>query len=467
MKHQSNLAIFKIKTKRISSILSPIALGIALTAGAFLVLLALPAAGTNAQGPDEANVVVQFDDSDVIVRHINFTAPISGLKALQMTGLNIGTYNFGWGIAICNIEGVGCPATAADCFCSANFWGYNYWDGSAWQGYLVGAADSVINDGAVEGWRWGAWGASALPAPPITAASAALEWLAAQQSTSDGGYGGNSSTVGSILAIGANKLKAAEWRRQANSPSLLHYVLANGAVYANTGAGESGKLAVALAAASGCWPVGALKPTDYYSPTTGAFASQSINQSWAMLGVRALSQTVPVTAAQYLKDMAQPNGGWEFAPGWGTDTNSTALAIQALVAAGEPVTSSAIVSGLAYLKSTQNITDGGFPYDPNSGWPGAEDSDTDSTAYVVQAILAAGQDPLTDTWKVASSDPISYLLSMQLPDGSFEWQKGYGANLKATQDTIPALLNGPFPTKVADLDGCEAIYMPVIFRNKN
>lgn len=297
------------------------------------------------------------------------------------------------------------------------------------------------------------------------AGSKALDWLRPRQVITDGGYGSMGSTAETLLAIGANNLRAADWKRQPDSPSLLSYAMSNGAAYANAGADASAKLAVGLSAADGCWPLNALHPMDFYSPTTGAFIGAyglgSGPQAWGILGTRALSQTVPVTAVQYLRDAQQPNGGWEWQSGFGSDTNSTALAIQALVSSGESVTSSVIISALNYLKSAQN-DDGGFTYDPNSTW--GTDSDTNSTAYVVQALLAAGQDPITGTWAVTSSNPISYLLSVQLPDGSLEWQQGSGSNQLATQQAVPALLGRPFPLKVADLPQCHGVFMPVILK---
>ena len=85
------------------------------------------------------------------------------------------------------------------------------------------------------------------------------------------------------------------------------------------------------------------------------------------------------------------------------------MAIQARIAAGETIAPPAAANGLACLLSVQN-TDGGFPYDPAFD----PDSDTNSTAYVVQAILAAREDPAAGRWKTAASDPIEYLLSMQV-----------------------------------------------------
>jgi len=466
-----------MKSKTVlATLVLPLGLTVALlsilSAGSFIsqasALTANPMNETLSNGAARANVIVQFGRQDLTVRPITFTAPISGLRALELTGLDVITSETAFGAVVCSIGGVGCPAS--NCFCSSNYWGYNYWDGSAWQGYMVGAASSVITDAAVEGWRWGPFGSAVLfpdlpPAPPLIAAASALDWLRPRQVITDGGYGSMGSTVETLMAIGANNLRAADWKRQPDSASLLSYAMGHGAAYANTGADASAKVATGLSASEGCWPLNALRPMDFYSPTSGAFVGAygvgSGTQAWAILGTRSLSQSVPVTAVQYLRNAQQPNGGWEWQAGFGSDTNSTALAIQALVSFGEPLTSSAIISGLNYLKSAQNA-DGGFTYDPTSPWGTA--SDTDSTAYAVQALLAAGQDPITGTWVVTSSNPISYLLGMQLSDGSFEYQKGLGANLLATQQAVPALLGRPFPLKVADLSQCCGVFMPVVLR---
>jgi hypothetical protein len=156
-----------------------------------------------------------------------------------------------------------------------------------------------------------------------------------------------------------------------------------------------------------------------------------------MLGAIALRQPFPPEAAEGLRDQALGDGGWEWAEGWGADTNTTALAIQALMAAGAPITATEIVSGLALLKSAQN-DNGGFAYAVVEGVPG--ESDANSTAYAVQALVAAHQDVRSGNWQVNGRGPIDYLLSLQGGDGSFAWQAGGGANQLATQQVIPALL---------------------------
>lgn len=427
-----------------------------LTAGVLTFLARTQSAAAYTANGDAAHVVVQFGEYEQVVREIQITTPISGLLALQNTGLEIETRDFGGGfVAVCSINGVGCPAD--DCFCSSKFWSYEYWDGSAWQGYPVGATDSSVEAGDVEGWRWAEFGEGGLaPAPLYLAAAQGLDWLAVQQSIT-GTYGSTSANVEAMLAIGANGFRASEWRLEPEAVPLLSRILEDGAAFSELGASEAGKLAAGLAAADGCLPAGALAPSSYYSSTSGQYAEGTGFHVWGVLGTLALSETVPADAVQYLRDLVQPNGGWEWLPGFGTDTNSTALAIQALIAAGEPPTSTLVLNGLDYLKSAQNA-DGGFPYDPNSIW--GTDSDTNSTAYAVQAIRAAGQDPLTGTWVISSTNPINYLLGMQLPDGSFEWQPGYGSNGLATMQASAALLGEVLPYRAAAVSACPALYLP-------
>jgi hypothetical protein len=434
------------------------ALGLAL-----LALLGAAVAFAQPAGPaDQAHgyVIVQFNDRDLVARAITFTTPISGLRALELSGLEIVTTTTGFGPAVCSIGGVGCPAD--NCFCGgATFWGYKFWDGGAWQDYMVGAGDSALNDGAVEGWRWGAWGSAMWPARPVTAALQALDWLRPRQSLSDGGYGGDGGSAEAQLTIGANGYTATEWRRQSGAPSLAHYWLGRAGPYSQGGGAQAGKLAVGMAATDTCWPRPAVHPSAYYSVTSGIYAEGAGPQAWAILGTIAVSETVPAEAVQYLKGLTQPNGGWEWGPGWGTDTNATALALQALIAFGEPATSAVITQGVAYLKTAQNA-DGGFPYDPVSPW--GTDSDANSTAYVLQALRAAGEDPVGPSWSKGVNNPVTFLLTMQLADGSFEWKAGNGSNQLATQQAGVALLGRPFPLNVAEPRWCPAQYLPLVNR---
>ncbi len=421
---------------------------------------ALPSHRAYAQEQKQGGVVVQVDDHALYVRPITFTNPISGLTALQRSGLTVITTSTSFGTAVCSIAGVGCPAT--NCFCNGTkFWAYRYWDGNAWQDYSVGASTSAISrTGAIEGWRWGEFGSPKIPATQATAVLTALNWLQARQSITNGSYSSNvGASIETALAIGANGTHAHNWRRQANRASLADFLVA-GAGYANKSVAGAGKLAVATSATASCWPAGALTPAAYYSPTLGAFSQESGPNAWAIIGSLAISQNVPSQAVQTLKNAAKPSGGWEWSPDWGADTNATALAIQALIASGESITSSTIVSGLNFLKTAQN-SDGGFAYDPKAQ---ARGSDANSTSYVVQALVAAGQDITGSRWTISNANPINYLMKRQLPDGSLEWQAGQGTNQLATQQAIPALLGRAYPLARTQVAQCPGVFLPLVAR---
>ena len=441
--------------------LSMLAIGVGL---ALMTLLALGttaalAADASTDAANEAHVVVQLDGTDLLVRPITFTESISGFRALQLSGLDF-AYSTEYGPPlVCSIEGVGCPAD--DCFCDPDgkFWAYSQWNGSDWEPSMVGAGSSVISQtGAVEGWRWGGGSGPWASAEQAQAAQRGLAVIQAGQSITDGSYGGSmSSSLEAMLAVGANNLAADEWRAAPGAPSLMDFVTFAARGYTWKDVSAAGKAGVALTGADGCLPPGMPYPSEFYSPTLGAMSDQPGFLSWAILGSVALSEPVAAGNVDYLRGMIQPDGGWEWSPTWGTDTNTTALALQALLAAGVPVSATEIVSGVAYLQAAQN-DDGGFPYQPGS--PFGSDSDANSTAWAVQGLLAAGEDVTAAQWAPDGASPIDFLLDMQLPDGSFEWMKGAG--FFATEQAVAALLGGSYPLQVRALDACSvhSTYLP-------
>ena len=450
--------IQKSQFRQVGRFLGSIAFGIILMLGAVVML---PVLETRADGPDKAYIVIQFDENTAIVRPISFTAPISGYAALQMTSLSLSTSDSGFGPAVCAIEGVG--DAAANCF-GTGYWAYSFWNGSAWEDYPVGANSSTIAAGAIELWAWSpAYTPPPTPAsgPQFVAVTKAINWLAGQKQT-NGSYGSPSSTAEVVTAFGAN--------RQATKFGGVGYLLATGANASDNDPALSAKLAIGLSAVESCWPNGGLTPTDYYSATTGAYGFKSLGsagrQAWAILGAKAISNSVPTPAIDLLKskfvDHAGSGGGgweWEDISAFPPDTNTTALAVQALVATGESVTSSTEISkALLYFKAAQNA-DGGFSYDPDVSAP---TSDVNSTAYIVQALIAAGEDPLSSPWTISGTNPVSYLLSKQLPDGRFQ---GSNSDQLSTQQAIPALLGYPLPIKETALPACKQIFLPGVAKN--
>jgi len=450
-------------TQRRSSFLRRIGLATLALCGALLLasgVFALVGGAPSAKAlPQEtAHVIVQIDDNARVVREIAFTDPISGFTALELAGLSVVISDTSFGPAVCAIEGVGCPST--DCFCGGStFWGYSYHDGSAWQSYSVGAGTSVISQtGAIEGWRWGEWGSPLAGPASAHSAVGGLSWLSAQQVITSGGFGPSmGAAVEVMLATSANNIPADEVRRGAENPSLADFATLNGAAYSRNSAGAAGKLATALAAADACLPTGTLLPSAHYSPTIGAYGAGTGDNAWAILGATAISETIPASALTALRDAQQTDGGWEWSVGWGSDTNSTALAIQALVANGEAITSTAIVSAVAFLRNAQ-VADGGFPYAPGA----TAESDANSTAYVIQALIAAGEEPDGTAWEKSGVSPVDYLVGMQLPSGAFEWTPGTGENALATTQAIPALLGRTHSAVVKELTACPVSFLPAV-----
>jgi hypothetical protein len=125
------------------------------------------------------------------------------------------------------------------------------------------------------------------------------------------------------------------------------------------------------------------------------------------------------------------------------DTNSTAVAVQALAATGghEDVTRRAV----AWLKSVQN-KDGGWGYNPGSP------SDANSTSVVVGALAATGQQP-GKTLKGGKS-PYDALLKLALPctgkdAGAFAYQPGKKGALAANADATAAAVIGAYGEPLA------------------
>ncbi|MFZ2488574.1 MAG: prenyltransferase/squalene oxidase repeat-containing protein [Anaerolineae bacterium] len=429
--------------------------------GLFLlvILLGLTASPSTAQdsnqpfatqtGPNQADIVVDLGDGRTIARHIVFTqTTVSGLQALRLTGLNVTTADFSFGSAVCAIEGVGCPAT--NCFCNANkFWGYKYWDGAAWQNYMIGASASTIGNGAVDGWIWGRSG-SALPAvsPEILAANAALQWMRPQQAA-NGSFNNNvGATVDVILAVAAANQRPEAWRG-ASGASLVDFVQSRAAQFAGQSAAAAGKLAVGVAAADrdparfgNLNLVQSINAT--YTPATGAYGANNQDQAWAMLGLAAAKADVPAAAVQRLATRANTDGGWGWAAGVASDVDTTALAVQALLAAGAPLNSPAVVNALAYLHSVQQTNDnGGFASSPEQAW--GVQSNTNSTAFAIQGLLAASQDPISVTWTISNATPVDFLLGQQLPSGAMVYIAPPAPDLFATQQAVPALVGKPYP----------------------
>ena len=284
---------------------------------------------------------------------------------------------------------------------------------------------------------------------PVTAMrytqnEAALAWLRGFQQADGGftnGYADGSdlgTTAEVVLAAAAAGQDCSTWLSSAgNSP--LDYLAAQAKRGALTDAAGLSR-AVLAAVATGQDPrnfggknlVQALLATQ--DKAANRFGDSLYAHAYAMLALHNAGEPVPQSAADLLKAQIADDGAWSLfggpTPGL-ADTNTTALAMQALSIAGEPGTAR---SALAYLQRTQNA-DGGFPYQKPSAW--GTDTDANSTAVVVQALYALGE-PMGN-WAVGA-DPVGALLALwDAASGGYYWQAAVPvANIMATAQAVQA-----------------------------
>ncbi len=281
----------------------------------------------------------------------------------------------------------------------------------------------------------------------IAAVNTALDWLLAQQAA-DGSIGDNvSNTIEAVLAGAAAERDVSQWAASPGRPSALEYLAVQADSYA-ADAATSGKLLVAVAAAGE-------DPTRYggvdlvarllsFLADDGGLSETTLGAAWGILGLAAAGESVGADIADALIALQQDDGGWEGAPGWGTDSNSTALALQALAAAGVPSDATVFAEGRIFLQD-QLSPEGGMTYSAQWG----TDPDANSTAYGLQGVLALGEDATSDAWMRGGVSLAQRLLALQLPSGALEWQAGEGENLLATAQSVGALLGRPLPLRSA------------------
>jgi hypothetical protein len=278
-------------------------------------------------------------------------------------------------------------------------------------------------------------------------ATAALQFLWAAQ-LPDGSIDHSiGETADFVIGTAAAGYDPATLQTCERTASALGY-LATASDAAAGDAAKTGKAILAVVAAGGD-PAGfagrdlLARLAALYHDSTGAYGDGStFSQSFAILAIVAAGHSVPAAAFAELKALADADGSWSY----GTapvaadqgDTNSTAIAVMALDAAADH---SADAAGLAYLH-TQQLADGGFPYQ-NSSVYGSPASDPDSDAVVLQALVAAGQDPEDTSWLQGASSVLTHLRSAQAASGGFAYP-GQVPNAFTTSQVPAALVRVPY-----------------------
>ena len=118
----------------------------------------------------------------------------------------------------------------------------------------------------------------------------------------------------------------------------------------------------------------------------GRYGSTSFDQALAMLGLAAAHEKVPSSAIKLTKNRRNKHG-WNFAltTSTGDDVESTALIIQALRAAGVKKSDSSIKNGFKWMRYQRNQQEG---YNPDTA---AGETNSNATALAIQAYDAIDQ----------------------------------------------------------------------------
>jgi hypothetical protein len=170
---------------------------------------------------------------------------------------------------------------------------------------------------------------------------------------------------------------------------------------------------------------------------------------------------VPADTTALVRAAQRSDGGWNFTgnpnDANASDIDTTALAIQALAAAGVAPTDTDLRQGLGFLAAQQRA---------NGAWQSFGADDPNSTAVAMIAITAAGFDPLIPCWRntVAPGrtgdpygSPASWLRSDQSADGHFQSPNdSFGINTFATSQAIQALRRGWLPATFVAPQTCPA-----------
>ena len=290
------------------------------------------------------------------------------------------------------------------------------------------------------------------PAParatdPIASATLrASAWLAGQQQP-DGGFNSGFSpksdpgaTADAIVALAAAGRAPASIQSAAGA-SALDY-LATSAAGGTLKTGQVAKVVVAVVA-SGLDPrrfggrdlIADLRVGE--DAGSGVIGGSVFVHALAMIAMARAKEPLPVRATPTLLSYQASSGGWSFSGHGIPDVDSTAIAAIALMANGYSGASGPAGRALGYLNSLQN-SDGGFPYQSPSDY--GTDSNTNSTALVILAHIASGDQP--ESWfRPGGYNALGNLVLAQRPSGAMPYQAAYpDESVLATIGAIPALM---------------------------
>jgi len=156
-------------------------------------------------------------------------------------------------------------------------------------------------------------------------------------------------------------------------------------------------------------------------------------QLWSIIALHAAGQSIPNAdeALTWLTAHQHQDGSFNWSvSAMDPDIDTTAMALLAYHALGQDGTNPAVQRAFQFLQHVEQQS-GAFG---DAGQASAE-----STAVVVETLVASGMDPTSSPWQKAQGNPVQALLSFRTKDGSFSHVSGGTGNIMATVQAVTAL----------------------------
>ncbi len=291
------------------------------------------------------------------------------------------------------------------------------------------------------------------PEQASVAAERGAEWFESTQDES----GALSSDWG-MTALAAAGTNAADVRAGLLDPSAQDYYLGEWQASGPGGAGTDAERGILAGVAGGIQPsrLSTASETDksnLVARVAELFDGTQVGEPGLLnddvFGVLALHQVgAPQPLLQrlvdYLRTEQLPDGGWSWSASSSVaDTDMTGAAVAAFCAAGVPLDDPDLGAALTLLHSLQDPATGGFVAPP----PFGAGVNTDTTAWVASGLVQCGIDPQSPQWTTADGKtPLDYLVSLQRPDGHFDWTEEFAGGAFETYGAVRPLAGVAFST---------------------
>jgi hypothetical protein len=310
------------------------------------------------------------------------------------------------------------------------------------------------------------------PAQAAHAAGRGADWFQANQEES-----GSIGSDWGMTALAAAGINAADVSTSPADPSAQDFYLDEWQTTGPGGAGTDAERGILSGVAGGIQPSRLSASTadtttsNLVARIAELFDGTQIGEPGLLnddiFGVLALHQAgapQPILReiVDYLRSKQLPDGGWTWnaSPGAPADTDMTGSVVAAFCAAGITPSDPDLNKALTLLHTLQDPATGGFIAPPESFGIGVN---TDTTSWVTSGLIQCGIDPQGPEWTTAQGKtPLDYLVSLQRPDGHFDWTDEFAGGAFETYDSVRPLGGIGFSTAPpARLDGVSPTVRPV------